>query len=228
MKPYYERGGISIFHGDCREVLPGLPQCGFMVTDPPYGMGRVTNDGKDFLDVVGPALRMAWLLLDDAFVFTSTAEIVSVSNEIALLPRRVFWMYKPNDCTFPLAGWLLTSEAILWFSRPGVIRLMFRSPFRHDTYVHSRVGQEGVDGHPTVKPLWVIRDLVSRMPEAAHATLDPFMGSGTTLVAAKQLGRRAIGIEIEEIYCEIAAKRLEQDVLPLAEPEPMPEQEGLF
>lgn len=69
--------------------------------------------------------------------------------------------------------------------------------------------------HPTEKPLALIEDWVQRSSNAAESVLDPFMGSGTTLVAAKNLGRRAIGVEIEERYCEIAARRLSQGVLPL-------------
>lgn len=69
--------------------------------------------------------------------------------------------------------------------------------------------------HPTTKPLGLVSRFVSLFSEAGETILDPFMGSGTTLRAAKDLGRKAIGIEIEERYCEIAARRLEQEVLAL-------------
>jgi DNA modification methylase len=127
----------------------------------------------------------------------------------------MLWMYKPADCTYPLEGWLLTSEAILWFRKNGAkSNLHKRNPFRHDCYIHTKVGQEGVEGHPTVKPLSVIHDLASRCPEGG-IILDPFCGSGTTLVAAKMLGRRYIGIDIEKKYCDIAEERLRNTTPPL-------------
>jgi len=218
MKPYYddEQAGITIYHGDCREVLARVPlRCDCIVTDPPYGMGRVTGDGKDYLQVVGPALRTAWSRCEtpgSMFVFASTGEVVSLANAVRASDfKRLLWMYKPADCTFPLAGWLLKSEAILWFHKGDRIGLEERTPYSHDCYVHRRVGHEGVEGHPTVKPLWVTADIVSRCP-VGGAVLDPFMGSGTTLVAAKMHGRRAIGIEIEEAHCALAVDRLEPTV----------------
>jgi site-specific DNA-methyltransferase (adenine-specific) len=217
--PYYDHAGIVIYHGDCREILPTIPagSVDLVLTDPPYGMNRFATDGKDYLTAVGPALRHAWLCLSESgsmFVFTSTAEVVEVANALGQRLKRLLWLYKPADCTYPLAGWLLKSEAILWFVKGDRIGLKERRPFRHDCYIHNHVGMEGVEGHPTVKPLKVVRDLASRCPDAG-VILDPFLGSGTTLVAAKQLGRHAIGIEIEERYCEIAAKRLAQEILPL-------------
>jgi hypothetical protein len=186
-----------------------------VLTDPPYGMGRFETDTKDFLKVVGPALSAAYTLLPDGgsmFAFTSTAEVINLANAIKAPFKRLLWMYKPADCTFPLQGWLLKSEAILWFMGDGKCTLKARHPFRHDCYIHRTVGKEGVEGHPTVKPLSVILDFVNRCPDEG-VILDPFMGSGTTLRAAKDLGRRAIGIEIEERYCEIEERRLAQEVL---------------
>ena len=78
--------------------------------------------------------------------------------------------------------------------------------------------------HPCEKPIKMLSDMIQAATRNRAIILDPFMGSGTTLVAAKQLGRRAIGIEIEEKYCDIAVKRLAQEMLPFAEPEPQPEQ----
>lgn len=213
LTPYYEHAGITIYNGDCRDVIPGLSFDG-IVTDPPYGFNRFNGDGKDYLEVVGPAMQIAFHGLPDhasAFVFSGTGQTVQLARAVGLDPYRMLWLYKPNDCTFPLNGWLLKSEAILWF-KFGNGGLVTRKPYRHDCYVHSGVGNEGVEGHPTVKPLKVVMDLVSRI-EPAGIILDPFLGSGTTLRAAKDLGRKAIGIEIEERYCEIAAKRMSQEVL---------------
>jgi len=221
MKPYWEdkEAGLTIYHGDCRAILPLLGERKFemVCTDPPYGFGRVTNDGKDYLDIVAPALRMAWTQLKasgDMFVFTSTGEVVNVANALGQPLKRLLWMYKPNDCTFPLAGWLLTSEAILWFHKGNKLNFAERKPYKHDTYVHTGVGQEGVEGHPTIKPLAVVGDIVSRCVKGG-SVLDPFMGSGTTLVAAYRLGRKAVGIEINQEYCEIAVRRLGQIELQL-------------
>jgi site-specific DNA-methyltransferase (adenine-specific) len=219
VKPYYEHAGITIYNCDCREVLPTLPKVDLVLTDPPYGMNRFETDGKDYLQSVGPRLCSCWEHLSDPgsmFVFTSTSEVINVAVAVGKERfKRLLWMYKPADCTYPLAGWLLTSEAILWFAK-GNGGLAERHPFRHDCYVHTRTGLEGVEGHPTVKPLAVIKDLARRCVPGG-LILDPFLGSGTTLLAARANACRAIGIEIEERYCEIAAKRLSQEVLPFSD-----------
>jgi site-specific DNA-methyltransferase (adenine-specific) len=92
----------------------------------------------------------------------------------------------------------------------------------------SRFGYFGSSCHPTQKPLGLINLLLKQFSDMGETILDPFMGSGTTLVAAKQLGRCAIGIEIEEKYCAIAVERLRQDVLPLVALEPQPGNGDLF
>jgi len=216
VKPYYQDSAVTIYHGDCRAVMADLGGIDYLVTDPPYGFGRFDTDGKGFLHTVGPAMQTALALLPDdstTFVFSGTGQIVQLSRACGVDPYRILWLYKPNDCTYPLAGWLLKSEAILWF-RFGSGAMVAPVRYTHDCYIHRSVGQEGVEGHPTVKPLAVVSDLVQRL-EPDGVILDPFMGSGTTLRAAKDLGRKAIGIEIEERYCEIAAKRMAQEVLSL-------------
>ena len=214
--PYYSEndGQITIYCGDCRDILPQLEPVDLVLTDPPYGFNRFETDGKNYLESVGQAFDLFPNVLKEfgaCFVFTSTGEVLKVGNRMPLHFNRMLWMYKPADCTYPLNGWLLTSEAILWFTRNGKCELNERHPFRHDCYIHNRVGLEGVEGHPTVKPLSIISDFVNRCP-IDGIVLDPFMGSGTTLRAAKDLGRKAIGIEIEKKYCEIAVKRLQQEV----------------
>jgi DNA modification methylase len=98
----------------------------------------------------------------------------------------------------------------------------------HD-YFHAIPERMGAFGHPCPKPVRFCTQIISRLTTPGQLVVDPFMGSGTTLVAAKQLGRRAIGIDIEERYCEIAAKRLEQEVLDFGPPpQPQPEQGALL
>jgi DNA modification methylase len=206
---------VTIIRGDCRDVLPTLRAVDMVLTDPPYGMGRFTTDTDDFMGVVGPALTEAATLLPDGgslFAFTSTAEVINLGNAVHGIPfKRMLWMYKPADCTYPLHGWLLKSEAILWFMRPGLCTLADRKPYRHDCYLATHIGQEGVEGHPTVKPLSVIKDLSTRCPKDG-LVLDPFMGSGTTGVACIRTGRRFVGIEIDAGYFEVARQRLENEL----------------
>ena len=217
IEPYYRdpQSDIVIYCSDCRLVLPFIPDnsIDLVLTDPPYGFNRFETDGKDFMEVIKDAFQTmplkdgAW-----AFVFTGTGEIKNLLNSIPLDYQRLLWLYKPADCTFPYRGWLLTSEAIALFSNGKPQPLNDRKPYRHDCYLHYTVGQEGVEGHPTVKPHAVIEDLVLRCVEGG-LILDPFLGSGTTAYCAKKLGRKCIGIEIEEKYCEISAKRLSQSVM---------------
>lgn len=214
---FYQDDWATIYCGDNQEIMPLMDSglVDLIVTDPPYGFNRFETDEKNYLGKICKGFSEWPRLLTphgNAFVFTSTGEVVRVANLVPLVFRRILWLYKPNDCTYPLQGWLLTSEAILWFGDGK--ELVERHPFRHDCYVHTGVGQEGVEGHPTVKPLNVIQDLCSR----GKIIFDPFLGSGTTCVAAKNLNRKSIGIEINPKYCEIAVKRLRQEVFDFRKP----------
>lgn len=202
----------KIIQGDCLEILPKMKnECiDMVVTDPPYGFGRFKTDNKDFIVLIKKAFKEIKRILKQghyAFVFSGTGSIIDVANVIDLDFQRLLWMYKPNDETYPWRGWLLKSEAILVFTKGKSIPLEERKPYRHDCYVHTGVGKEGVEGHPTVKPLSVVSDLVSRCKERG-VVFDPFLGSGTTMIACKKLNRSCIGIEIEPKYVKIAKERL--------------------
>lgn len=205
MKPYYEEAGIQIFHGDCREILPSLPRADLVLTDPPYGVGLIAFD--DDFSVSPEGLKLC--PSDIAAVFMSPRRVVEFANAVAPAWdfERVLWMEKSADISFPWRGWLMNSEAILIFSKPTA---KWPTPERYSRDCY-RVGPWGKQGHPNAKPPEVVRDLIVKI--GGETILDPFMGSGTTLRAAKDLGRKAIGIEIEERYCEIAANRLRQEVL---------------
>lgn len=212
--PYYEQDGIVIYHGDCREILP-LVDADVMVTDPPYGIGY--RSGK-----VGTAWWSSGTIINDKTV-DSRDEAIRIWGD---KPAIVFGTRK-----VPVpAG---TRAVLIWDKGPalgmGALDLPWK-PSYEEIYVLGKGFHGRRDGaviycppvqsmvtngrvHPTQKPEILIKALIAKCPDGI--ILDPFMGSGTTLRAAKDLGRRAIGIELEEKYCEIAVRRLSQQVLPL-------------
>jgi ParB-like chromosome segregation protein Spo0J len=174
-----------------------------VLTDPPYGMDK---------DIVGDQERALWRLHRDAFArlpvlddatmisFHGTRRFpvaLDAAERSGWTFQRMLWLFKPNDVTYPWRGWILKSEAILVFAR-GKGSWVEVHPFHHDTYEHNwagrefeEKGQELVPGtsHPTVKPLVVVADLLERICPPADLVVDPFLGSGTTLIAAEQTGR---------------------------------------
>ena len=215
MKPYYEQDGITIYHGDCREVLPGLT-FDVIVTDPPYGIdytGAPQNlGGLDYGHMVGDiSFELArWVL-----AVPSMQTVVFGAHEFPHLlgpgGQWFCWDKRLSEAADRMVG---TPFELAWCSLSGK-NVMLRC-------LHGGAISAADDGtkthvrrtHPTEKPVPMLRQLLSCC--VGGTVLDPFMGSGTTLRAAKDLGRRAIGIEIEERYCEIAAKRLAQGVFDLA------------
>lgn len=198
---YYQDDYCTIYHGDCRDVLPTLDRVDLVLTDPPYGIGankQTLGAGKkDFhrgddwdasapLDVIASLPSMGECIIWGGNYFTG------------VLPPTNDWLiwHKKND------GRSFSEVEMAW-SNLGC-------QARHIS--HHWSGEE--KHHPTAKPMQVMRWTISKS-KSEGVILDPFMGSGTTLRAAKDLRRKAIGIEMEEKYCEIAVKRLQQEVLAL-------------
>ena len=216
MKPYYEDDAVTIYHGDCREVWPAAD---VMVTDPPYGMAFVTG-GREGWSSRWTGTRIA----GDA---TTELRDYAVARWGDAHPALVFGTWKVP----PPPG---VRETLVWdkvvSTGMGALDIPWR-PSWEAVYVigHGFVGRRdhGVlrfplptlaperKLHPTSKPPDLMRYLVARCP--AGVVFDPFMGAGTTLRAAKDLGRKAIGVEIEERYCEAAAHRMGQEVLDFGE-----------
>lgn len=200
MKPYYERDGIVIYHGDSQEILPVLPKFDLLLTDPPYGIGfagTLTKWSRDNLlrekknwDDEAPKLD---LLLD-----LKITTMIWGGNHFALPPSRG-WLVWVKPTRLPSYG----DAELCWTN--------IEMPVRHK--MHDGCNREKLN-HPTQKPLDLIKWCFSFSPQSSHI-LDPFMGSGTTLRAAKDLGKKAVGIETVEEYCEMAANRLSQEVLGL-------------
>jgi len=262
--PYYDEDGITIYHGDCRAVLPRIPSgtVDFIFMDPPYGHNNnnngdlahrweealglvrrgisepgearpIANDGPEANDLVrfifsecrrllvragccccccccgggGPDPQFArWALwMDEAIGFKHA--VVWDKGGLGM-----GWHYRRNY-EFVLVA-QIPGGATKWNGgnrTSNVLRLSGIKP--------------SADHHPTPKPVELPMHFIRLHSDAGDLVLDPVMGAGATLVAAKLLGRRAIGIEIEERYCEMAARRLAQSVLRFESPaQPEPEQ----
>lgn len=211
MKPYYQDNYCTIYHGDSREILPQLPVVDLVLTDPPYGMKFRSNHraekhlpihGDDFLplDLIELCIMKATRAAYICCRWTNLKELPG--------PTSVICWVKNNWGM----GDLLHEHARQWEA------ICFYCKEKHqfikrpsDVIFADRTGNYY---HPTEKPIEIWQQLLEA--NVGDLVLDPFMGSGTTLVAAKNLGRKAIGIEIEEKYCEVAVKRLRQEVLELA------------
>lgn len=263
MRPYYEHGGITIYHGDCREIAPQLPDSDLVITSPPYADQRRYGFSKGEFrwgHVVPRALASVRLSGDGQMLINlglvhKDGEVVTywepMIHTLRSFGYRLFGWYA-WDQSFGLPGdwngrFAPSHEWVFHFNREakrpskfvkckprkrvvngaGLRKADGQTPPRmsHDGQPYQthkipdsviRVCREqarNIGGHPAPYP----RAFAEFMLQAwAGIVLDPFMGGGTTLLAACGMGRRAIGIEIEERYCEIAAKRLQaQDVLPL-------------
>ena len=194
MTPYYSEDGITIYHGDCREVLPSIDG-DLVVTDPPYGMNKAEWDrGVLPPDEWLPIAKM----IGPVLVFCGVVGM----RDYPPADWTMAWVRLGSTQRNGALGGFNNWEPILTYGLKSLVNDVISVPnFPDDASVD----------HPTPKPLRLMLRLLSICPDGV--VVDPFMGSGTTLRAAKDLGLRAIGIEIEERYCEIAAKRLSQRVL---------------
>lgn len=221
MKPYYEHGGITIYHGDCRDVIEeweGLRTYAFdlLLTDPPYGLSASWSENP-----TGGFISRA--VAEDLRRWDHMPSAETMKRLLGICRWAVVWggNYLGNvlgATTAPLVwdktirGMHFADGEFAWTNfNHGSLRI-----FSFDGRTPELRQYGGVGGriHPTQKPedlmIWSIIQA-----KQASSILDPFMGGGTSLAAAKRLGRNAIGIECDERYCELAAKRLAQNVLPL-------------
>lgn len=220
MKPYYDEGGIQIYHGDCREVLPSV-EADVLVTDPPYGIawqqygGGVNGKTRGSRRHSGIAGDGDTSLRDEILVGWAGPAVVFGSFRApfpAGVRQTLIFRKSPDAGLMGSTTGFRTDADPIFLLGPWPKRDAHRS-----CVIESRIGlqrlQQGAS-HPHAKPADVLAVLIEASPPGT--ILDPFMGSGTTLRVAKDLGRKAIGIELEERYCEIAANRLGQEVLDVA------------
>jgi DNA modification methylase len=200
-KPYYQDGAVVIYNADCRKILPFLDTVDLVLTDPPYGIGERMKGGT-----WGAKQKYADFRKWDVAPLPETISSVCVLGRNVIIWGGNYFSLNPSRC------WLI------WDKQNAVptmadCELAWTNLDKPTKRLSLGVGVH-VQGHPTEKPLPLFSWCISQVNDV-ETILDPFMGSGTTLRAAKDLGRKAIGIEIEEKYCEIAAKRMAQEVMEL-------------
>lgn len=216
MRPYYEHGGITIYHGDCREVLPDVWfGADLMLTDPPYGIGYVAKAGTGRVGKF------------DGETVRGDSEMFDPRPLLRYARRHVLFGANYYAHLLPPSGWMVWSKAQdnRWsMSTRSLAEVAWTNTHKHVALFNCfwagsplyRVGEErGSQLHPTQKPVALMRWILERQTKHKAIVIDPYMGSGPVARACADMGRRYIGIEIEERYCEIAAKRLSQEVLPL-------------
>ena len=210
MKPYFKDNAVTLWHGDCREIVPALGKFDLLLTDPPYGIGadnrkRILSRGK--LAKAKDYGEMNW---DSA---PPNAELIALIRRHC--EKQIIWggnYFELPPCKGPLVWDKENGEndfadgEFAWNNLGCALRIK-----RHLWHGMIRKGQEE-RFHPTQKPLEVIAWAL-KLAGDVQTVLDPFAGSGTTGRAAKDLGRKCTMIEKEERYCAIAAKRMEQECL---------------
>ena len=219
MTPYYDANGIVIYHGDCREILPTLAPVDLVLTDPPYGLdiggsGTIGGSGVVIPTNYGlstwdehPLSLQQWMLIrakSEKWIVWGGNHLCDVIGPSAGV---LAWDKRCQN------GWndTFSEMEFAWTN------LLTRAKgFRHLWAGALRASEQGanVREHPTQKPVALMQWCLGFAPDA-RTILDPFMGSGPVIRAAKDMNRHCIGIEIEEKYCEIAARRLQQEVLNL-------------
>jgi DNA modification methylase len=220
MKPYYEHAGITIYHGDCREIVPQLGRFDLLLTDPPYGIGAASvcfYGLKQRKNSAAPPRDYG----------DSSWDSVPVSDELLSMVRQqcgkqIIWggnYFNLPPCKGPLVwdkqnGLTDFADGEIAWNNLGCAVRMFRLLWAGMLKGGEARGIPRV--HPTQKPVELMSWCI-RLAGDVQTILDPFMGSGTTLRAAKNLNRKAVGIEIDERYCEIAAERMQQEVIQFGE-----------
>lgn len=231
MNPYYDEGGVIIYHGDAQELLPDLA-ADLIATDPPYGVGvdygPMTNDNRpDY---------WSWMVEMVALMRNASPTVV-FTHRVAALRELPAWDWIGVWFKHWSSGTRLGNSVVLPHWEPVFLYGIHGTGTRTGDYTSDvwevnpvpapKGTTRGKDGwaastagasHPTPKPVELYRAFIGAFSTVDDVVLDPFLGSGTTLRAAKDMGRRAIGIDREERWCEIAARRCSQEVLDFGVP----------
>ncbi len=216
IEPYYQDEYCTIYNADCRDVLPQLEPVDLVLTDPPYGVmlgdkPNARNKGKyeSFDDLPENVVPLVLKMLELAQRITARIVMTpGVKNMFAYpKPTHCGSIYYPSGAGCNVWGFSCWQPIFYYGKDPYA-----GSGSRPDSFSSTEAAQK--NGHPCPKPIGQWKKLLERVSLKGETVLDPFMGSGTTLVAAKSLGLKAIGVEVEEKYCQIAVERLRQSTLP--------------
>lgn len=202
-KPYYSDDAVAIYCADCRDILPLIPDksIDLVLTDPPYGVEFGNNEwDNEIPNWIEAGRRIAPIV-----IFT-TAPLTLWDYP---KPNWVVCWYRPAASSRSLLGGLNHWTPVLVYGKPRFGCDVKNIHNMADNYIRKHID------HPTPKPTRLLDWLITNASQVSDIILDPFLGSGTTAYCAKKLGRKCIGIEIEEKYCEIAAKRCCQSVMGL-------------
>jgi DNA modification methylase len=213
MKPYYEQDGIVIFHGDCRDVLPTIAPSSvdLVLTDPPYGMDYKPMRGADGSKRWADGVKGDNKPFDPHMLLLYPRLILFGANWYAeSLPSSGGWFVWDKTPNGAKDGFHASHCELAWTNLGGSIH-----KFSLQWGGEARNGEPFL--HPTQKPVALMRWLILKWTKPGDLILDPYMGSGPVARACFEHGRRYIGIELEEKYCEIAVERLQQAVLPLGD-----------
>jgi site-specific DNA-methyltransferase (adenine-specific) len=221
--PYYQDSKVTIYHGDCREVLPTLSAVDLLLTDPPFFM-PVTHYAsrvewaKSWGDL---SILWAWwgLILDTAkprMKPTASAAVFCDGPSYAVFYPEIYRRFDQvrslvwDKCHFGMGHQWRKQHELLIVGRFAESK--WTGPKNLPDILRAKTVPSDDRQHPVDKQDAILRQLIEPLTEAGDTVLDPFCGGGSTLFAAKQLGRNAVGVEIEERYCELAARRCSQEM----------------
>jgi len=213
IRPYYQDDYVTLYHGDCRDILPHLEPVDLVLTDPPYGIGEAagSNKSRGKMAVAKDYGNDNWdnePIPQDLINQLITQPAVIFGGNYYAMPPSSCWLVWDKHITGDFADCELA-----WTNLPGAVR---KIDYLWNGCMRKRPEQRW---HPTQKPLdvmkWCIAQADTKLKKTVASILDPFAGAGTTLRAAKDMNRKSIGIEREQKYCDVIVKRLRQEVLPL-------------
>lgn len=213
MKPYYQDDAVTIYHGDCREIVPTLGQFDFMWSDPPYNVGKDYGEHNDSMEFNAyKKWCMEWLKIG-----------MEHATTIALYPPKIhflwFWNQLPEHHPV-ICAWSPSGAIRAGYIHQYAPLLLPKKPINRvaDHWWNVQVPglgyffREETYGHPGYTSMDITKRVIKACSTEGQSVLDMFGGTGTTCRACKDYGRKSVMIELEERYCEIAANRMAQDV----------------